>query len=193
MVEKLAKTVRVITVAPFMALVMLTVIFITSPSFFGSTLFFALAVLFLTVLPLLAYPMQPITPYFRHKGRDGQRNLAILFAVAGYLMGCVTALCMHAPKSLLFIYLSYLLSCVFIILLKLIFNIKASGHACGVSGPFTILICFGKAVGFLGIPILLAVFWSSLKIKRHDVGQLIAGGIVPVVSMLVVSFMFRIF
>lgn len=191
MIEKLAKTVRVMTVAPFMALVMLAVVFITGAPLFGGLAFFALAVFFLTVLPLLAYPLQPLMPYFKDKGREGQRNLAILFAVAGYLLGFLTAMCMHAPRSLLFVYLSYLLSCVFIILLKLLFHFKASGHACGVSGPFALLLCFGKALGFLGIPLLLVVFWSSLKIQRHTVRQLIAGGIVPVVSMILVSCLFR--
>ena len=39
--------------------------------------------LFLVVLPLLAYPLQKYIPHFKDSGRDGQRSLAMIFSAAG--------------------------------------------------------------------------------------------------------------
>lgn len=41
----------------------------------------------LTIFPLLSYPVSVIIPPIRKKGRDGQRNLAIVFSVIGYIAG----------------------------------------------------------------------------------------------------------
>lgn len=49
----------------------------------------AYSMFFLGVLPLLAYPLQKYIPAYKDKGCERQRNLTIIFAVAGFTMGCV--------------------------------------------------------------------------------------------------------
>ena len=95
--HKLSKIIRVVTVPPLMALFMLLVLEWRDPRFFGSLLHFLLSVVFLAFFPLLAYPLQPLFPSFKDKGREGQRTLAICFAVAGYVGGCASALLFRAP------------------------------------------------------------------------------------------------
>jgi Mn2+/Fe2+ NRAMP family transporter len=85
---KLSKIIRVVTVAPLMALLMLLILGSGDASFFGGLLHFLLAVIFLTIFPVLAYPLQPFFPSFKDKGR-GQRTLANYFAV-GLIGGCVS-------------------------------------------------------------------------------------------------------
>lgn len=188
MADKLAKIIRVVTVAPIMALFMLLILYFTEPALFGSLLNFILSILFLTVFPLLAYPLQPFIPKYKDKGREGQRTLAMLFAVAGYVGGCLSALLMHAPKSVWIVYSCYLLSGVLITAFNKLLHLRASGHACGAAGPFAILIYFGKIAGYLGVPILAAVFWASLKMKRHTGGQLAGGTLIPIAALCLIVY-----
>lgn len=179
----IAKVCRIVTVAPLMAGTMLIVLFVNNPVAFGNSAFFAAALVFLTILPLLAYPLQPLLSHYRNKGREGQRILAMLFATAGYVLGCAIAFIAHAPNSLKIIFLSYLFSAILIILFNKLIHVRASGHACGVAGPFAILILFGQWVGLLGIIPLAIVWWSSLKAKRHTPGQLIVGTALPFLAL----------
>jgi hypothetical protein len=167
-----------------MALLLLIILFITNMQFFGNTLNLMLAIFFLVALPLLAYPLQPLLPYFKHKGREGQRNLALLMASVGYILGVITAAIMPVSDSLLIIYLTYLLSGISLVLLNKVFKIKASGHACGVAGPIFSLIYFIGPWLLFGILILAAVFWASLKMNRHDKAELLIGTTVPTYALL---------
>ena len=95
---KVSKIIRIFTVAPIMALVMLLIIQLSKPGLFGNKANLLLSILFLTVFPLLAYPLQPFIKKFKDKGREGQRTLAMIFAVSGYILGLLSALLLQAPK-----------------------------------------------------------------------------------------------
>jgi hypothetical protein len=181
--KKLALAVRVITVAPFMALVMLLILFFRTPLIFGGLPMFLMSVLFLVVLPLLAYPLQPLIKPFKDKGRDGQRTLAMIFFVAGYFLGCVAAAVLGAPQDVWFIFLSYMLSGCLVALFNKVFHFKASGHACGVSGPFLLLVYFGQPIGYIGLPVLALVWLVSLYMKRHTTAQFIVGALLPFAAL----------
>ena len=181
--SKIVKVIRVLTVAPVMAFVMLLTLYLHNPLLFGSRADFVLSILFLVVFPLLAYPLQPLIKKYKDKGREGQRILAIDFAVSGYICGCLFAMLLHAPKNVWTIYLSYLLSGILIMLTNKLFHFRTSGHTCGVAGPFALLIYFGHPFGFYGIPVLVLVFLSSLQMKRHTVLQLICGAAIPIVAL----------
>jgi hypothetical protein len=183
---KVSKIIRVLTVAPIMALLMLVIVYISNTKLFGGPTNFVLSIVFLTILPLLAYPLQPFIKKFKDKGREGQRTLAMIFAVVGYVFGCLSALFLHAPKFVWIIYLTYLLSGALIMLFNKLFHLKASGHACGVTGPFAILISFGQILGYIGVPVLAAVYWASLHMKRHTLKQLLGGTVIPVAALAVV-------
>lgn len=181
--NKLAKLIRILTVAPVMAMLMLIILYVHDRVLFGDRVNFVLLIVFLVVFPLLAYPLQPFIKKYKEKGREGQRALAIVFAVAGYVGGCLSALLLHAPKSVWIIYLSYLVSGMLVGLTNKWLHFRASGHSCGVTGPFAILICFGQTCGYLGIPVLALVWLSSLQMKRHTNRQLIGGALIPIAAL----------
>lgn len=181
--RKLSYIIRVLTVAPMMALAMLLILYFRDPAFLGSTLHFALAVVFLVVFPLLAYPLQRFSPKYKDKGREGQRALAFVFAVAGYVLGCLAALILPTPANVLIIYVSYLLSGVIAIAMNRLLHFKASGHACGIVGPFLLLVYFGSAVGYIGFAVLAAAWAASIYMKRHTHAQLVAGGLIPFAAL----------
>ena len=108
--KKLSKIIRILTIAHIIAAVMLTIIYLTRPEQIGGAINFIMSLLFLTVLPAISYPLQPIMPYFKHQGREGQRNLAIIAANIGYIAGIIYAFAAQTPQELLIIFLTYFLS-----------------------------------------------------------------------------------
>lgn len=191
--NKLSKIIRVVTVAPLMALFILLVLYWRDPLVFGGPLHLLLAVLFLTLFPLLAYPLQPLIGPFKDKGREGQRTLAIYFAVAGYVGGCISAVLLRAPRDVCVIYLSYLISGTLVMLVNKALKFRASGHACGVVGPCTLLLYFGQPAGWLGVPILALVWISSLSMKRHTNSQLAGGTAIPIVALGIIALLRTVF
>lgn len=189
----IAKAIRVLTLAPVMALATLVTLYVFDPTMFGKLYLFILSIVFLCVLPLLAYPFQPIIPPFKHKGREGQRTLAMIFALCGYVLGCITNLFLHAPMMLWFIYLIYLLSGVVIVLLNKAFKLRASAHACGIAGPTALLMYFGIPLAVIpGVILYVCALWASIKMKRHTWQQFVGGAIVPLVILAVLHVVFII-
>lgn len=182
--QKIAKFIRVVTVAPLMALTLLTILFFMRDGVFGNTTNLILAVFFLVILPILAYPLQPLIPGFKNRGREGQRSLAMWMASLGYILGLVSAIFLPVSNYLLVIYLTYLISGVSLVLLNKVFKIKASGHACGVAGPIFSLIYFLGPWVLLGLILLAAVYWASLNMDRHDKSELLIGTTVPTYAFL---------
>ncbi|MGN1319531.1 MAG: hypothetical protein ACI4U6_00290 [Acutalibacteraceae bacterium] len=189
--QKALYFIRKITTPPILATAFLLVLYFIQPYVFRSVWQLICGILFLGVLPILGYPLQKYIPYFKDKGREGQRILAMIFSVAGYLLGIITVAFAKASAELYVIYLEYLLSGIVILLLNKIFHFKASGHACGILGPVALLCYFGLYIEALcGLLITVLVYFSSLKTKRHTLPQLIGGSIVPIVVIAVLKLIF---
>jgi uncharacterized membrane protein YhaH (DUF805 family) len=187
--KKIATTVRIVTAAPIMALILLLILFLRAPQTFGNTLTFISTIAFLVVVPLLAYPLQPLFKKYKDGGREGQRKLAMVFAVVGYVGGLLTAILSGATQSVLVIYISYLISGLLVALTNKLLHFKASGHACGVAGPFLILIYLGQPIGYLGIGALAITWLASLYMKRHTWVQLLAGSAIPFIAFALINMM----
>lgn len=179
------KFVRIITLAPIMAFLALTILYLVKPYVFRGQYNYIITIVFLTIFPLLAYPLQPFIPSFKDQGRDGQRKLAIVAAVVGYVLGIVYAVAFSHSSDLLLIYLMYLVSGLVILVTNKIIKIKASGHACGVVGPVVYLWHFIGRWAALGGVFLVAVYWASLKMKRHTWAELALGSIIPIFAFYV--------
>lgn len=183
--EKFAKLIRILTIAPVGALVLLTLLYLLKKEDFGSITSYILSVLYLTILPITAYPLQPYIPKFKNKGREGQRNLAIVMATIGYLCGIITISLLPATNMQWIIYLTYFISGVCIAVFNKLLKIRASGHACGIVGPLALGVYFIGISGLIaGVIIYALVWWSSLTLKRHTISQLLWGSIIPLVALL---------
>ena len=73
-VNKIHKIIRILTVAPFMAIVTLSLLLIFKAEIYPNIWYYLLSLFFLGFLPLLAYPLQKFIPFFKNEGRNGQRN-----------------------------------------------------------------------------------------------------------------------
>lgn len=182
--EKTAKIIRTLTIAPVGAFVLVTLLYFTLQESFGSLLSYLLAIVYLTILPVSAYPLQPYIPKFKSKGREGQRNLAIVMATLGYLCGIISIIFINATKMQWIIYLTYLISGIGIAVFNKLLKIRASGHACGIVGPLALAVYFMGLKGFIaGIVIYVLMWWSSLVLKRHTKSQLVWGSIIPLIAL----------
>ena len=183
--KKIYFAIRILTIAPILAFITFTVLHLVSPEITGSTLNYILAIIFICILPVLAYPLQPIVPCFKDKGREGQRTLAMIMSVFGYIGGLIAAFALEMPDVMQALLMTYFLSGILIFFFSKVIKIKASGHACGVAGPIAFLTYVYGAIALLGLPILAFVYWASLKMSRHKTSELIMGSLIPVAAMLV--------
>lgn len=189
MTRKCAKTIRVLTTAPIFAVILSTLLYVLLPDSFASTGHYFAALGFLAGLPLLAYPISYAVPFLRKTGRDGQRNLAVVFSVIGYVAGFLFAMLFGGTATEKVLFGTYLLSGIGIALCTAL-HFKASGHACGCSGPIAMLAVFVSPWFLVGYLLLKPIAWSSKRLERHSGTQLLAGAMIPVVAMLVCRILF---
>ena len=184
--NKIFLAIRAVTAPHIFALLLLSLLYVLHPSYFGSIWMLIAGIFCLTVLPLLAYPLQRFIPKFKDKGRDGQRTLAMIFSAFGYVCGVTVAFIFGAPRELKMVFVEYLLCGISILVSSKVFKKKASGHACGVVGPVAMLIYLGLYIpAAVGAVLTLPVYVSSLKTRRHTASELLLGSIIPVAMLLI--------
>ena len=183
-----ARIIRICTLAQLLAAVMLVFLYAAQPEIFGSLGGLLRQLLFLSLFPLLAYPVQPMIPSFREKGREGQRHLAMIFAFAGHLFDGIVNICVPSSRELILIGWVYLLSGIAILLCNRLFRLRASGHAAGVGAVIGLLVLTGHPRTLaVTLPLLFLVFWASIAAKRHTLPQLIGGTLIPIAWCVLLS------
>ena len=180
--EKNAKIIRVVTTPPIMALWMVLLLWNHFPS--GHPWW---AILFLTVLPMLAYPFQYCIPGLKAQGRTGQRHLAVIFSIVGYLAGLCCCVISRGNHTEYMVYLCYLCSGLVTAFFTKCLGIKSSGHAAGTVGPISILMLQVSPWFALAYLLLIPVYWSSLKLKRHTLKELLWGTLYSIAVALLID------
>lgn len=185
------KIARILTLAQLLAAFSLTMLYIYRPDIYPTGGHFAYMLFYLGILPLLAYPLQPIVPKFKDKGRDGQRTLAMIFAVVGYVLSVITCALTGASSAMWLIALEYLISGILILVFNKVFHIRISAHGCGSAGPIFLLLYFGLYAPAAIMAVLTVIAYvSSVKMKRHTVPQLVGGSLVSVLLLGVLVLIF---
>ena len=169
----LALVVRIISIPPVLAL------FMSVSVFFGAGLpasDLVILIGFLSIVPALAYPLQPFIPGFRGKGREGQRKLAFVFTGLGYAVGCLCVFLTTCHALTREIFLSYFISCLILTLVNKVTPLHASGHAAGITGALIFpLLYAAKALIPVCIIAYLLILASSVGIKRHTLKEFLLG------------------
>ena len=189
--SKVAMFIRKITIPPVFAVVLLLSVYFSYPEQFGAVWHMIGGIVFLAILPVLAYPLQKYIPGFKDKGRDGQRILAMLFSFAGYLLGTIVAFAFSATTIVKIIYLEYLFCGITMLVFNKLFKLKASGHACGVIGPMLLMIYFKLYIAAAVCALFaVPVFIASVHTKRHTPMQLLGGALMPLAMLIIVDLIF---
>lgn len=179
MKNKISKLISVISVAPLVALYVLTALYLHDQNIFGgNALWYGISLFFLTVMPLSAYLLEHVLPAYKNAGREGERKLAFIMCVAGYVLGTIVSFVFCAPLPVKMIFVSYLASGGILALVNSLIRFKASGHACGVAGPFVVLLYFWGAKIWYVILTLVPVFWARMRMGRHTLKELVTGAVI---------------
>lgn len=185
MKNKLAKTIRAISVPPIVVTIMAVALFLLKTTTLTETLFLFL---FLGFIPFLSYPLSFI---LKKRSRDEVRKLAFIFSIISYTLGLFYSLFIDLSIELEIIYLTYFLSVLILTFINKVIKVKASGHMTSITGPLLISIYL---IGFKSIFITLAlyilVFWSSLYLKRHTKREMILGSLTVLISFLLANIIY---
>ena len=183
MKQKVAMLIRVISVPPLMVAYRLALLYFFRDGVFANTGEFIASLVFLTIIPALAYPAAAVVPSLRKGGRPMQRKTAFVFSVAGYTGGFLYALFTRCSKPVLTIFAAYLISLLTLVLFNKVIKIRASGHACSVTSPMFFATYYFGFGALLPCTIMYGIiFWASLATKRHTVREFILGTVVCVIS-----------
>ena len=179
MKNKISKIISVISVAPMVALYVLTALYLHDKNIFGgNALWYGISLFFLTAMPLSAYRLEHVLPAYKNAGREGERKLAFIMCIAGYVLGTIVSFVFHAPLSVKMMFTSYLVSGGILALVNSLIQFKASGHACGVAGPFVVLFyLLGLKIWYI-ILTLIPVFWARIRMGRHTLKELVSGAVI---------------
>lgn len=189
--EKIAKIISVITVAPLVSVLVLSWMWLDNPGFYGGSLsWYFISLGLLTLVPISAYLLKYVIPSIRVQGRDGERKLAFIMAVAGYVIGVLVCQIFHGPHVVYILFGTYFVSGFTLLLLNRFSPIKPSGHACGMAGPFTFLICLLGGASWIMALFIPLVFWARLKMKRHNINELMIGSLTGIIPAILIFFIF---
>lgn len=176
--EQAAKAIRAVTVPPVMVLALLLILFFRDRGIFAGSQELLLSILFLTLIPLLAYPLAHLLPKQKSAVREGQRNLALVLNLICYAGAVLYGLARGVSRGLSLIFLVYFLSVLILTLLNKVIGIRASGHACSLVGPMILFVYFIGGIAILPCVLLFgAILWSSLTLKRHTLKELLYGSL----------------
>ncbi len=107
-----------------------------------------------------------------------QRTGPFLFGIASAALGLITLFFTHGPKNLQTLLLITIVSGVVMMIITLWW--KISIHASSLAAAATLLTAlYGNAI----LPVfvlLIAVCWSRVVLRRHTLGQVIAGSLVSI-------------
>lgn len=174
-----ARLIRIITVPPVIVSILLAALYLNGIDIFRDRADFIMSLIFFGMIPLSSYPISYIIPSVRKKARDGQRSLAFIFTISGYIFAVIYGILLRVSDGLMFIYLTYLMSAVLLVVFNRLFHIKASGHACSTVGPLTLMVYYlGISVLPAAIITALLTAWASVKLKRHTISDLMWGAFV---------------
>lgn len=174
----LAKGIRVLTVPPLLVSGMLIILTVSLDHFCDSGTQMILAILLLGILPILAYPLQRLLPT-KGEVREEQRNIAFVLTFTGYLTAFIFSMAGTCGRELRYIIVSYFISMLLLVFFNKVLHVRASGHACSVTGTLYFLSFFlGTQAVIPCICIAAAVVWASLRLKRHTVQEIFWGAAV---------------
>lgn len=183
----IAKIIRVVTIPPVMVGTLIILLSTLRTDVFEGFSQSLLTLLFLAIIPILAYPISYMVPSIRQKGRDGQRNLAFVFSAVGYAGGVAYGLISGVNESQMIIFGTYFLSVIVLTFMNKIIKVRASGHACSIAGPIGLVCYFLPPVCIVASLCLYAViFWASVHMGRHTVKEFIWGSLSSPLSLAVV-------
>ena len=184
-IDKLAGTVRFITVPPVMILALLIMLYYLRKDLFEGRTDMIIGVTGLVLLPLAAYPVHRLIPKLHEAGREMQRKIAFIFSLAGYAL-CFAYALFRGTVSVKLIYFTYFITVVILTVFNKLLKIRASGHTASSLSPCFFAFYFGFfSAGIVFAIVFCTSVWASLYLKRHKVVDVSMGVVSFIISFAV--------
>ncbi len=185
---KIAKIIRIITIPPVCAIILITILYTKTSIVFNNWYEFIIAIFTIAIIPVLAYPVQKKFNIIKlNNKRTAERNLAIIFSISGYFGGLLFSIISKTPNFQQILYITYLLTGLGIAFGTFILKIKFSGHMAGISGPI-ITLSYLISYYFLFLYLILAiVMWASLYTKNHTFKEASYGSLLPIMAFIIAN------
>ncbi len=188
--NRIDKLIRGITIPPIVAGVMVLLLYFASHSIDLKD--FVIAEICLVFIPFLAYPYG-IIAHGNKDVRETQRNAALILSGVGYAVGFVCTFIFSSSIAMRVLFSAYIISIAGLLFINKVIKFKASGHSCSTTAPIVMLTWqMGTIAVIPGVLLITAVYFSSLKLKRHTLTQLIVGSFISLVAAIVAISMFTI-
>jgi cation transport ATPase len=173
--DRLAQVVRIITVPPFMVAILLCFLYFQRGDSFAASNDIGMAFAGLVVLPLLSYPAWSVFGNKNSDKRKGQRQLAFIFSIIGYVCCFIYSL-RFGTAAIREIFYTYFFTVILLALLNKVFHVRASGHAASSISPVVFSTAYlTPTVTFLFGVLFAASVWASIYLKRHKWQDIMAG------------------
>ena len=138
-----------------------------------------LGIIFLCILPIIGIFYQ----YFIGKvdlwvSNQKKRTPLYITAIIVYIIGAI--IFYYIDYKIMFILTMAYVSVTTVVMIANFFT-KVSSHTAGVAGPITAL---SIVYGIVALPLFIMLpltIWARLKLKAHDILQLIAGTIIAII------------
>lgn len=181
--EKFAKIIRMMTVPPVLATVMLLIGYLVHKEDFATVPVLGLNIFLLAIVPVLAYPIASIKKDEAKSIRERQRKLAFLLNLCGYLAAWLMGAATHCSKILMTVLSSYVIAVLLLSLLNKVLKVRASGHACSCVLPYLFMgNWLGAAAAGVCIILYIIEFWASVFLKRHTIKEFLMGSMTAVIA-----------
>ena len=174
-INKMAHVVRVVTIPPLMIATLLCMLYFAKGFSFASWIDMSVAFAGLVLLPVLAYPVWSVFGNKTSDKRKGQRRLAFIFSIIGYVCCFIYSL-RFGTDAIREIFYTYFFTVILLALLNKVFHVRASGHAASSISPVVFSAAYlGLIVTSLFGFLFVGSVWASIYLKRHKWQDIIAG------------------
>lgn len=110
-----------------------------------------------------------------------ERTFPFLIAIVFYITGLIVMLKCGLNIISIAFWFCYISNTIITIIINKYWKISA--HAMGAAGPFAAVVFAFGWIGFLLLPIVLLVGWSRIKLKCHNLSQVLAGTLHAFISV----------
>jgi len=173
--DRLAHVIRIITVPPLMITGLLCFLYFKGGASFAAPNDISMAFAGLVALPLLSYPAWSVFGNKTLDKRKGQRKLAFIFSVVGYVCCFIYGL-RFGTDAIREIFYTYFFTVILLALLNKVFHVRASGHAASSISTVVFSAAYlSPAVTCAFVILFTGSVWASIYLKRHKWQDIIAG------------------
>ena len=174
-INKMAHVVRVVTIPPLMIATLLCMLYFAKGFSFASRIDMSVAFAGLVLLPVLAYPVWSVFGNKTSDKRKGQRRLAFIFSIIGYVCCFIYSL-RFGTAAIREIFYTYFFTVILLALLNKVFHVRASGHAASSISPVVFSTAYLTPTVTFSFGVLFAAsVWASIYLKRHKWQDIMAG------------------